>query len=394
MNIYLFVDRYKPYPLSSARMIEDLSNNFLLENHNITVITTDHKIKEKYEISDDKGIRVVRVKTLNINQRSKVIRSLIEISLSGLIWKNTKNIFKYEKIDLIICYSPTIFWAGLLEKIKKISDAKVYLVLRDLFPQWALDTGVISKYNPMYWYFKSVEIKLYKSVDRIGVQSEKNKEYFLGSKFINKVEVLYNWIRIRNEINSNLSFRKRMKLEDKIILVYGGNIGIAQDIGNILRLAKKLLPHKKPHILIIGRGTEYKKVKNIIENDNLLNVTLLDSMDNKDYISIMSNCDIGLISLNKDFKTENFPGKMMEYMNSGLPILASINKGNNFNELMHHHNAGLVSINGDDNDLYNNAINLIDNNSLREDMGKQAFKLLKNKFNVEVAAKQILIGKS
>ena len=390
MKILILVDRYKPNPISGARMMEDLSIELIRRKHKVTVLSTDHSLNQKYVKYLDDGVEVIKVNVGKINNPSRIIRTFIEATLSYRVWAVTKKIFRKKKYDLIICYSPTIFWSGLITKLKGIQETKVYLVLRDLFPHWLVDAKIISKFNPVYYYFLYMEKKLYSLCSKIGVQSPKNLEFFIQNSEYSKYEVLYNWTKPEIQKNHKINKFFEKQIKDKLVLVYGGNIGVAQDIKNILRLAKKLIRNKKIIFLLIGDGTEYDEIKYIIKRDNLKNVIIHPSILNEEYQAILNKSDIGLISLNKNLRTENLPGKMLEYMKYSLPILASINEGNNFDKLIHDHSAGFVSFNGNDQEFEKNALKLIDDKLMLKKTSKNSKNLLNKIFHVRSAADKIL----
>ena len=370
--------------------MEELSIELIRRKHKVTVLTTDHSLGQKYIKYKDDGVDVIKVNIGKINNPSKILRTFIEVTLSYRIWAATKKIFSKKKYDLIICYSPTIFWSGLISRLKNIHNSKVYLVLRDLFPHWLVDAKVISKFNPVYYYFLHMEKKLYHLSYKIGVQSPKNLEFFKKSNEYSKYEVLYNWTKPEIKNNGKISKYFESQIKNKLVLVYGGNIGVAQDISNVLNLAKNLKKNKKIIFLLIGDGTEYEKIKLIINKKNLKNVIIHPSILNDQYQAVLNRSDIGLISLNKNLRTENLPGKMLEYMKYSLPILASINKGNNFDKLIHDHGAGYVSFNGNDKEFKKNALKLIDDELMLKKTSKNSKNLLNKVFHVRSAVEKIL----
>jgi len=99
---------------------------------------------------------------------------------------------------------------------------------------------------------------------------------------------------------------------------------------------------------------------------------------------------VGLISLDRNLKTQNFPGKMLGYMYHGKPILASINPGNDLKGILEEHQAGLVFINGMDTALAEGARRLLRDRQLRDQLGRNARALLEKTFSSAHAAAQIL----
>ena len=113
-------------------------------------------------------------------------------------------------------------------------------------------------------------------------------------------------------------------------------------------------------------------------------------MEQQDYMRMIADIDVGMISLDRNLKTHNYPGKILGYMYHAKPILASINPGNDLQDILQTHEAGLVCHNGEDEMLYNQALQLINNPALRVQMGINGRNLLENKFSVSTAASQIL----
>ncbi len=355
-------------------------------------MTLSEDINKNVDIENYNGITILRIKTGKISSSSsRLIRAINETLISYKIWKYGKDYFSNNGCDLIVWYSPTIFFGKIIHKLKKYYKSKTYLVLRDIFPDWAWDTGQIKNYL-IYKYFKKKEYFQYDQADTIGVQSPSILTYFERKKLDSKynLEVLYNWTKIQNKKVKFLNFRDKFKLKNKTIFFYGGNIGVAQDLDNVVRLAKNLINFQKIHFLLVGDGTEFNRISRLIKKNRLDNISLYQSVNQYEYLSLLSEVDVGLISLNKNFKTSNYPGKMLGYMEFYLPILMSTNKENDLISLIESSNSGLVSINGDDEMFLKNTITLFKNIKMRKKMGDNSFKLLKEKFSSESAADKIL----
>jgi glycosyltransferase involved in cell wall biosynthesis len=275
--------------------------------------------------------------------------------------------------------------------LKNRFNCSSYLILRDIFPQWALDTGVLKK-GLVFKLLQFYEYKQYKSADFIGVQSPRNLDYFDNLNLKNKfnVEVLYNWVNLKELNFEKTNYRSSLNLNNKIVFFYGGNIGIAQDLDCVIRLALKLQGNNKIHFLIVGDGSETKRLKNKINNLSLTNIEIHPPVDQSTYLSMLSEFDVGIITLDRKFKTPNFPGKMLGYMYFSKPILACINSGNDLQNILEEYNSGLVSINGDDQKFLQNALKLANDENLRVNSGLNGKKLLSKVFSVEKAVNQII----
>jgi O26-antigen biosynthesis N-acetyl-L-fucosamine transferase len=390
MKICLIVDDYMPHSIKvAAKMMHELACEFISQGHEVTVITPSPELNQKIVISVLDGVTVCRFKSGEIKNVGKVMRAINETLLSYHAWKSFKSYLVDNKHDIIVYYSPTIFWGGLVEKLKKTWNVPSYLILRDLFPQWAIDQKMIREGSMIEKYFRYFEKRNYAVADAIGLMSQKNLEWFnKNTKTDSNLEVFFNWAA-NIPVKSKNNYKKSLGIENKVVYFYGGNIGHAQDMMNIVRLAQSMSSYNKAHFVLVGAGDEVDLVKNAIEKENMINVTLLPSVTQDEFKQMLAQFDVGLFTLHKDHSTHNFPGKLLGYMVQSLPILGSINEGNDLKEVVENYDAGLITINGDDKILLANAIKFLDEDYSKK-IGKNAQELLKSTFSVEAAANQIL----
>jgi len=391
MNILLLVDCYLPSTKSSAKLIHDLAYEFYHQGHIPTIVAPDDALTVRMAAFHEENIRVLRIKTGKIKTASRFVRALNEMRLSTLLWKRGKEFFLSNRFDLIVYYSPSIFWGSIVKRLKYLYDCSSYLILRDIFPQWTVDAGIL-KESVIYRYFKWKEMQNYNAADIIGVQSPANLLYFEANCLNKKcqLEVLYNWTTLREENIQLGAHRVRLGLEGKVVFFYGGNIGVAQDMDNIVRLSNNLLDEPSAYFLLVGGGSEVPRLRADIASKGLTNIAIHDAVGQREYLSMLAEFDVGLISLDRGLKTHNFPGKMLGYMYNAMPILASINKGNDLKNIIEDAEAGFVCFNGEDDKLYELAKRLLHDSDLRRKTGKNARVLLENKFSVSRAASQIL----
>jgi len=390
LRICLIIDDYLPDSIKiGAKMMHELACEFQKRGHAVTVVTPSVKLDKTTEISHLDGITVCRFKNGEIKISNKVKRAINETFLSNRAWKSYKSYFQKNPHDLIVYYSPTIFWGTLVSRLKKLWEVRSYLILRDFFPQWTIDQGLIRKGSIIEKYFRYFEKKNYDAADTIGIMSLKNLNFFRSNYHTEKpLEILYNWAK-NEPVKAESNYKEKMGLVEKIVYFYGGNIGHAQDTMSIVRLAKNMQNETEAYFVLLGAGDEEKLVKNAIDEEKLTNITLLPSVSQDEFKQMLAEFDVGLFTLHKDHKTHNFPGKLLGYMVQELPILGNINPGNDLKEIIDGAGAGLISISGDDETFLNNALKLLDKD-VRREMGKKGNKLLQNFFSLEAAADKIL----
>ncbi|MDN3715947.1 glycosyltransferase family 4 protein [Vibrio breoganii] len=395
MKLALIIDDYLPHSTRvGAKMMHELALELIGQGHEVTVITP-HFDEGEPSFSEDKldGVIVWRFRSGQIKDVPKVKRAINETLLSHSAWSAIQCKVDKNSFDGVVYYSPSIFFGSLVSKIKKRCQCKSYLVLRDFFPQWAIDSGLMKEGSLIERYFRFFESASYRQADTIGVMSEKNLEIFntnTDSQY--PTTILRNWANLSPHYLSDKdsSLRERLGINDEVIYFYGGNIGHAQDMANLMRLARAMKSFDDAHFLFVGQGDEVKLVNDLIKEWDLTNCSYLPSVCQAEFKDILGQVDVGLFSLSAQHTAHNFPGKLLGYMVQSLPILGSVNKGNDLLELVNNNQAGLISVNGEDEVFFENASKLQSDVKLRRSIGTSGYKLLEKEFAVGNIASSIV----
>ncbi len=392
MKILIVVVYYPPNTTSAAQMMRDLAREFTRQGHSVTVVTPSDSVKEATRVIQEDGVLVARVRTGNMKSAGRVLRLWRESRLSANIWSNARKFFRENPSDLIVFYSPTIFFGDLVKRLRNLWNCPSYLVHRDLFPQWAVEAGILREGSMLHRYLRRKELIQYAAADVIGVEAPGNLDYF--KRTLNgqsdKSEVLYNWITAPRQPATNSEWRRTLELEGKIVFFYGGNIGAAQDMDNILRLASSLQEQDRIFFLLVGSGSEVRRLNAEITRMDLKNMKILPPLPESEYMRCLSEFDVGLVSLDRHLKSNNFTGKVLGYVGCGKPILASVNPGNDLIAFINDSDAGIACANGEDGRLRDAALLLAAHPEIRRRMGENARALSATVFSVESVANQIL----
>jgi glycosyltransferase involved in cell wall biosynthesis len=395
MHFAFIIDDYLPNSTRvGSKMLHELALEFISLGHLITVITPNVNAgAEIFNASQIDGVNIWRFSNGPVKDVGKIKRAINETLMSFNAWRSIKSRVNKNTFDGVVYYSPSIFFGSLVNKIKKRCQCKSYLILRDLFPQWAVDAKMIKEKSLITRYFRFFESLSYNAADTIGLMSMKNHQLFKTlHPNLSNTEVLFNWA---SAVPSDLpigseSIRKRLNLDHKVIFFYGGNIGHAQDMKNLLKLSKGLKGFSEAHFLFIGQGDEVELIEDLAKDWLLDNVTILPSITQSEFKQVLSEVDIGLFSLAKHHTAHNFPGKILGYMVESLPILGSVNHGNDLQEVINSADAGSVFINGEDEKLLIAAKELLFDDSIRKSQGKSSYNLLDKYFSVNTASKKII----
>jgi glycosyltransferase involved in cell wall biosynthesis len=377
-------------------MFEDLANQFLADGHHVTIIFGDSALEESHSFTEKGRLILLGIKTADVKNISRAHRFMSELFLQRRMWSISQKYIP-STIHLIVTYSPSIFWAYIIKKIMKKYEAQSYLVLRDIFPKWAVDLKILSVFNPLYWFLKKVESDLYYVSTVIGVQSKKNLQYFQSTAELKNlpVELLYNWTQQEKKLSSCPadkfpSLRELLNLEDKIIFFYGGNLGIAQDLNYILNLVSELQDLNHVHFIFLGEGSEEKNIIKIKDDLKLSNVSILKALPRDQFDAAVLECDVGMISLSPKFQTHNIPGKLLAYLKSSKPVLASLNENNDLIDMINDGQFGCYSVGHDKETFLSNVRLLADDAKLRNQQGDNGKKFLERYFDVTNASQQII----
>lgn len=281
---------------------------------------------------DDNGAHMLHVKIGNITKCSIIEKGISTVLIETQFIRAIKKYFKDIKFDLVIYSTPPITFVNAVKYVKKRDGAKTYLLLKDIFPQNAVDLGMMKKSGVkglLYKYFRSKEKKLYAVSDKIGCMSQANADYVLKNNpeiSAEKVEICPNSIEVTNERltpEQKAEIRQKFNIPtDKTVFIYGGNLGRPQDISFIIECLKANADFDDRFFVICGTGTEYPKLKNYIDTEKPANVLLINGLPKNEYESFVGCCDIGLIFLDHRFTIPNFPSRLLSYMQKGMPVLA------------------------------------------------------------------------
>ena len=340
MRIALIADTFPPLRTSGAVQLRDLSREFVRQGHSMTVMLPSADLSTPWSLEDFDGVQVMRLrapKTKDINYVSRTINEfLMPFAMLSSLRKST---LAHERWDGVIWYSPSIFHGPLANALKKTSGCKAYLIVRDIFPEWAADIGLMSRGLP-YKFFKAVTSYQYSLADVIGIQTQGNQAYFTN-RSNSRIEVLHNWLADTPNVGCSIDIAGG-KLAGRTVFVYAGNMGVAQGMGVLLELAERLRSRTDVGFLFVGRGSDASRLRTDADNRGLDNVAFHDEIDPTEIPGLYAQAHIGIVALDPRHKTHNIPGKFLSYMQAGLPVLACINPRNDLERMIRREAVGRV----------------------------------------------------
>ena len=360
----------------TSTMYTDLANELKNSGHNVFVAVANGSGEPS--INTEGNVFVLRIKTLELFNTSNIKKGLANLLLPYQVFHAVRRHFSDIHFDAIISSTPPITYLITIEKLKKRYKSQVYLILRDIFPQNARDLGLI-KNNLLFNFFRRKEKKLYDIADHIGCMSLGNIDYIKSNNpdvSSDKLHLLPNWKNITEYSEPDYSIRDRYGLQGKFIVLYGGNLGKPQDVDFIIEIAVSVSQIDQVVFLIVGDGTEKKKMINVCHERNLKNVIFLDPLHRDKYEDLVKVCDIGLIINNRRFTIPNIPSRTLSYWEAKLPILAAIDPYTDYKLILEKSGSGLWALTGDVNSFRINFDKLYNDKELRQKMGRNGYDYL------------------
>lgn len=335
MNI-LFLTMARMTDIRSSGIYSDLMRKFRDNGHSVYVISPmERRFNTPTYFKERDGAKILCVRTLNVQKTNVIEKGLGQVLLEPLFKRAIKKYFRCVKFDLILYSTPPITFVNAIKFVcRQNPGAMTYLMLKDIFPQNAVDMGMLSKgglKGVLYRSFRRKEKELYRISDRIGCMSPANAKYLMEhNPSINPriVEVCPNSCDVpepgpEHECSKQEKIRWKYGLPtDKPVFLYGGNLGKPQGIPFLIECLKANAHRKDCHFVIVGNGVDYPKIEKWVKEEKPESVSLFQFLPKEEYDQLAEACDVGLIFLDYRFTIPNYPSRLLSYLTQKKPIIA------------------------------------------------------------------------
>lgn len=317
----------------------DLLRYFVKQGHLVYIVSPrDRRLGVKTYVKEDGQVNYMGVKTLNLQKTNVIEKGVGQVLVSSQFKNAIKKYWGNVSFDLILYATPPITLQGVVQWLKKKNpQAMSYLMLKDIFPQNAVDIGLMPKNGVkgiLYKHFRRQEKILYAISDYIGCMSPANVEYVLNHNpelSSDKVEEAPNSVELKERVlepgqEKEERFYIRSKYDlpiDKPIFIYGGNLGKPQGIPFLIDCLEVNKNRNDCFFLIVGNGTEYEKIMEWEDSSGASNVKIMRGLPKKEYHELVRTCDVGLIFLDHRFTIPNYPSRVLSYMEYKMPVLCA-----------------------------------------------------------------------
>ncbi len=394
MNI-IFLTLVEINSIEERGIYQDLLRKFRNEGHDVTIVTPVERRKGiATNFKKKEGVSILQVKTFNIQKTNIIEKGIGTLAIEHQFLFAIKKHLADKKFDLVLYSTPPITFGKVINFIKLRDGAYSYLLLKDIFPQNAVDMKMLKEGGFIHKQFVKKEKKLYEISDTIGCMSPENVDYVLKHNpeiDKKKVEVNPNTIEpieFSYSEEEKKTIREKYDIpNDKKVFVYGGNLGKPQGLDFLLETIS-VTNNENAFFLIVGDGTEFPRMKDWFENQKPNNAKLLQRLPKADYDRLLVACDVGLIFLDKNFLIPNFPSRLLSYLEMSMPVLAATDIHTDIGTIVEENKCGYKVISGNQAEMLAKIKLLLTENLIEK--GENARTLLYNNYTVEKSYNLIL----
>lgn len=388
MNI-LFLTLVKINTLDERGIYTDLLRKFRDEGHNVSVVTPLERRENKpTQLVKESDVSILKVRTFNLQKTNILEKGLGTLAIEYQFLNAIKSYFTAVKFDLLLYSTPPITFSKVIDYIKKRDNAYSYLLLKDIFPQNAVDMKMLKDGGMLHKMFLRKEQKLYELSDTIGCMSVANKEYVIThNPYLNpnNVEVNPNSIEPIPPFQVSPEY-KEIKIKyslplDKKIFVYGGNLGKPQGLNFLLETIETNV-NENVFFLVVGSGTEFGRIEKWFIEKQVKNAKLISGLKKADYDLLLNACDVGMIFLDKDFTIPNFPSRLLSYLEMSKPVIAATDEVTDLGDILEANKCGFKIIAGDIVNMHKVIDEICSSEEMYKIMCKNAIDLLHKEYTV------------
>ena len=394
MNV-LFLSLMQYSTINERDIYTDLLREFIRNGHHVSILSPTEGSET---VIAEENSTIYRVPTGKIEKTSYLQKGINTILIENRFIAAIKKHLSQVHFDLVLYPTPPITFVGAVKYVKERDGAKTYLMLKDIFPQNAVDIGIMSDHGVkrlIYRFFSRKERQLYAVSDYIGCMSQANADYIIANHSElnpHKVGICPNCIEIADksvDAETRKNIRRKYGIpEDRIVFVYGGNLGRPQGIPFLVECMKTQKENNQAFFLVVGDGTEYPVLEQYSLTEKQDNFKLMQRLPKEDYDTLVGACDVGMLFLDHRFTIPNFPSRLLSYMQAKLPVLACTDPNTDVGKVIVEGGFGWWC-ESDSAEQFDSAIREIMKSDLSK-MGEASMDYLRKNYAVEIGYQKII----
>ena len=323
MNIIIHSDEYYPTCAACTYRMKVFADTFTANGDNVVVISSSAN-KESASQQVETNERIIYSPTIRMKKKTTVMRLLNNLSFAVT---SVFSAMGAGNADVVITTSPPplVSISGWL--IAKIKHAKLVYDVRDIWPDVALEMKSFDEDSLYCKVFRWITNFMYHHADMVTTVSpgkvEKLRKH-VGSN-ANKVRLIANGFdREVAEGILDTELVSRYNLDQDFTCVYIGNIGLAQGIDSILKIASET-KHRNIQFLLFGKGAEKEKLESRAKQEHIDNVHFCGVLPHEKVFTLLKYAKMSIIPLKNANMKDSIPTKVYEALGLGCPVFLIAN---------------------------------------------------------------------
>ena len=338
------------YPTASGQsyLTTELADALTSAGHEVEVLHVDWSARARNVVEEFRtasGVRVVRCSPRYVSGLGPWIHSGTKFALSGRqSAKVAARHFELSNFDAFIAWMPASAIGPLVKSVERAKIPNRLLFVWDFFPDHHHEIGRIPGGLPLR-IARAWEQSLLKHFTAIVCTLDENAKY-LRRRFrvspSQRVLVTPIWGAVTPpKLVHRAAIRQRHLLpQDASIAVFGGQLvegrGFAQMLG---AAAAALAAGSKLHFLFVGDGRLAPMIRDLSRTQ--ANVLYRPPISRSDYLELLGACDVGMVATVPGVSSFSIPSKTIDYLLAGLPIVAAVEHGNEYLQILKRYDVGV-----------------------------------------------------
>ncbi|KZL89721.1 glycosyltransferase family 4 protein [Clostridium magnum] len=375
-KLLVYAHYYYPDVASTGQILKELCEG-MKDKFDITVICVvpsysgkvDEKYKtDKYYYENINGVKVIRVRVPEFTKGNK--KSRIE-NLLVYFFRAVCSTLKLEKQDYIFTISQPPILGGVLGVIGKwVKGGKLIYNIQDFNPEQTVAVGY-SKNKLILNMAMSIDKFSCKRADKVIVVGRDMQET-LRNRFKNKNVpnnvFINNWIDekeiypLPDDNERVMAFKKKYGFENKIVVMYSGNIGLYYDLENLIKVIERFKDRDDVVFAFVGDGTKKQDIETYVNEHKLRNIKFIPYQDKADLIYSLNAGDVHWVVNAKGIKGVSVPSKLYGVMAAGKTVFGVLEEGSEARLIIEECGCGVCIEPVKYDEIYEELKKVIDNN--------------------------------
>ncbi len=358
-RVLLLTPNFYPEKTGIGVSASDCAGFLCRLGHEVDVVTSvpyypEWKVPEQYRgqlkyvdhINGSRVTRLARYVPENPSFAKRVAHELsfmIHILVRCIFWR----------ADLVICISPPLVLAFVMAVVFKLRRKSYWVYVQDIQPDAAIDLKMLRS-RFLIQMLRAMELTTYRLAEKVLVLSEGMRKNIsrklsrLGDGSEDKIAVIPLAVDVSElDVGSDIDrkatkFRQKHNLSSNYLVVYSGNLGVKQDPCIIAECAKLMQNDREIFFAIVGDGAKRQELAELIERYQLTNIKLFPLVERSELADLLASADVLLAPQRKEIVDIFLPSKLISYLCSRRPVIASALETSGAAQLLNEQSAGVV----------------------------------------------------